>query len=103
MIIEFGKYKGTKLENVPQEYLLWLLDMRKKDVKLYQDELDRRELAEAGSLSMVERIASVGFKTLALKLHPDQGGSQEEFLELRAAQEQLKTLIQEVKAIKEGA
>jgi uncharacterized protein (DUF3820 family) len=34
MIINFGKHKGTHIENVPDEYLLWLSEQDIRDVKL---------------------------------------------------------------------
>ena len=42
-IMPFGKYKGTKMGNVPAEYLMWLYDNNKCDkaVREYiEDNLD---------------------------------------------------------------
>ena len=98
MIIEFGKYKGSRLEDLPEDYLLWLLDMRKKDVRIYEGELERRKLAEEASLTMSEKIISAGYRELAKKFHPDAGGSAKEFQELRASFEQLQSVMKEARA-----
>jgi uncharacterized protein (DUF3820 family) len=34
MIIDFGMHKGKHIENVPDEYLLWLYNGDVRDVKL---------------------------------------------------------------------
>lgn len=100
--LSFGKHAGKDLQDVPEEYLQWLIQMRQKDLKEYQDELDRRALVEAGSLSMVEQIIREGFRSLSKKLHPDQGGSAAQFLELKSGEEQLKMVLRELQIAKGG-
>ena len=95
----FGKYAGMDLRDVPQEYLEWLIQMRKKDLAEYQGELERRELVESASITMVERVVQEGFRSLAKKFHPDAGGSDAEFVELKAAHEQLKMVLGEIKSV----
>lgn len=99
-VINFGKYKGTRLSDVPEDYVLWMIDNSKKTITLYQAELDRRKLVEEGSMSMVERIAAEGYRSLAKKMHPDAGGSAEDFRSLQAAKEQMSIILKEVAEIR---
>lgn len=87
----------TNIADIPRDYLEWLIDTRKKDIATYQGELDRRDVLEAGSLSMVEKLVSAGYRALALKAHPDQGGTPAEFLELQGAKAQLDEVVKELK------
>lgn len=97
MKMAFGKYAGMELGEVPVDYLEWMVNKCKGDLKTYQDELERRTLLEVASQSTLEKIVSAGFRELAKKAHPDAGGSPKDFLELKAAQEQLKVILQELK------
>ncbi len=97
--MSFGKYAGTALADVPEDYLNWLIDTKKKEIDGYQDELDHRARAEEASMSMVDRIAQEGFKAMAKKLHPDKGGSTSEFQNLTASFEHLKEILTEVKRV----
>jgi len=97
-VLTFGKYNGMPIESVPADYLEWLIETRKKDIRLYQDELDRRAAAELSSLTMVERIIQAGYKSLAKSFHPDVGGDANQFRELQGSYEQLKGILSEVKS-----
>jgi hypothetical protein len=99
MTLSFGKYSGQDLRDVPRDYIEWLIDMRKKDLAEYEGELARREMVEQGSLTMVEQIAAAGYRAMALKMHPDKGGSTGEFQALQAANEQMKVILREVKNV----
>lgn len=99
MTLKFGKYAGQELSDVPRDYLEWMVSKCKGDLKLYSDELERRDLLEVTAQTTLEKIISVGFRELAKKAHPDAGGNPKEFLELKAAQEQLKVIIQELKEV----
>jgi hypothetical protein len=77
MILNFGKYSGYDIRNVPRDYLEWLIERGKKDLAGYSAELERRDLAEAAQLSMAEQIVQTGYRTLAQKFHPDKGGCRE--------------------------
>jgi hypothetical protein len=99
MIITFGKYNGQPLENIPADYIEWLISTRKKDIEMYQRELDRRATAELSTMTMVERIIQSGYRSLAKTMHPDAGGTTEGFQELQGSYEQLKGILSEVKRI----
>jgi len=97
-IFAFGKYKGLEYSEADEEYLQWMIDAKLKEIKGYQDELDRRAMAKEASLSMSEKIITAGYKALAMSLHPDKGGSTVQFQELKASYDQLKDVMNAVKA-----
>ena len=97
--LSFGKYAGVDLRDVPRDYVEWLISSRKKDLAEYEAELERRELVEAASVSMGERIIQAGFRALSKQFHPDSGGSDAQFIELKAGYEQLKMVMEEVKRV----
>lgn len=96
----FGKYNGMPFEDVPADYFEWLIETRKKDIQLYQAEIDRRAAMEVANLTMTEKIIQAGYRVLAKTMHPDVGGSKEQFQELQGSYEQLKSVMSEVKAVK---
>ena len=97
MKLEFGKHAGKDLADVPREYIEWFVDSRRKDLATYEAELARRDALEASSQTMVEKLVQAGFRQLALRAHPDQGGSVEEFRELQGAKAVLDTVLRELK------
>lgn len=46
-IMQFGKYKGEKLANVPSEYLLWLLENGNTYGELKQYLIENKEVFES--------------------------------------------------------
>lgn len=81
MRMPFGKYRGSAVEDIPLDYLQWLV----RTVDL------RGTLAEAVSRAISEKaendhyyspppeppmtLIRLTYRTLALKWHPDRGGS----------------------------
>src|SRR4029077_1717180 len=94
--LQFGKYAGTPLADVPADYLAWLIDRNQRDMDIYEKELQRREAVEEAELPMVARLVREGYTSLAKKLHPDHGGTADEFRALQAAYEQLKVVLKEI-------
>lgn len=92
-IFNWGKYKGQSIYDVPDDYLVWLIDMRNKDIAMYQAEIDRRESALEANADMLQRLIKAGFRDMSKKLHPDAGGSNAEFTELQNAYEKLRQLF----------
>ena len=82
MILTFGKFKGSYIQDVPDSYLLWLVDQE----WLYdtvRDEVEMELLARkvphnAPSPKMPDNshVAAI-YKMLAKKYHPDKGGTTE--------------------------
>lgn len=106
----FGKHRGERISDLPLDYLLWLrdnIDLREPLRTVVAFEL-RQRLAPPPpphsffpSLSvppalrpMVERIRQAGFRALSLKLHPDQGGTNEEMRRLLEADKVLRSIAE---------
>lgn len=106
----WGKHKGTPLQNLPEDYLQWLVDgtgrnfCKVKFPKLYADleaELERRECGlpvnKNGKLSedargLLPRFIKYGFRELSKELHPDKGGSHDDFVALKELKEFLENI-----------
>jgi len=95
MILQFGKYKGHDLQQVPDDYLMWLTETQKKTVAEYEAELTRRQNLQEARLGWAERLVQAGFRTLAQQCHPDHGGSNESIRQVIAAQARLKELLKQ--------
>ena len=44
MTIEFGKFKGKDIREVPLDYLTWLADSNRNNLAQVENEIERREL-----------------------------------------------------------
>jgi uncharacterized protein (DUF3820 family) len=86
----FGKYGDLELCDVPEDYLIWLIESNARKNKLLQDELARRELAEEADMGWLEKIIKAGYRDLAKRHHPDNGGNTSEMQQLNSAYEALK-------------
>ena len=95
MILKFGKYKDYDLQQVPDDYLGWIIETQKKTLDEYQVEQRRRLALQDARLSWAERLVQAGFRALAMQYHPDHGGNGESMQQVIAAQEQLKDLIKQ--------
>src|SRR6516165_643068 len=99
MTMHFGKYHGWLLDEIPEDYLSWLWD----HVELFGQL--RREVARilgqrsAGShakhesapqplavreqdAELFREVLNAGYRTLAMRCHPDQGGDSEKMRRL---------------------
>jgi hypothetical protein len=90
----FGKYRGWLLRDIPEDYLRWLLsgqiELRAPLEASVKAELDARFQERIRSNSTGEpippfvdvatatRIVKTGRRALAVRVHPDTGGSNEE-------------------------
>ena len=100
MILNFGKYRGLRVSEVPLAYLAWLFetvngrpDIReavlveiRRRVSVYEAvyELDTKPL----SMERVKRV----YRTLAMEYHPDRnGGNGEAMKGINAFYEAIKT------------
>ena len=115
--MEFGKHKGTPVTNLPTDYLDWLLNwMNSEDSnwmsysrKRLPDELDNEylrrtrrptttaavvvkfKISAASRLLLPEFIKS-GYRMMALRCHPDKGGSSAAMIALKALKDALEKL-----------
>lgn len=115
----FGKHKGMILENLPDGYLDYMLDWmdseesgwmshkRKRLFDAMDDEWNRRKgghrPAEAakvkplgqlspGARSLLPEFVKSGYRGMSMKLHPDKGGTTEDFRNLKELVEALEKL-----------
>jgi hypothetical protein len=54
-VMEFGKYKGRSLREVPQSYLEWLITTYERHLKKWNAEIDRRASDRASDCEGNER------------------------------------------------
>lgn len=93
MKLQFGKYTGYDLRDVPREYLEWLAENNRKTLSDIETELERRDAAEEASMSWMERVVTVGFKTLAKQHHPDLGGDADTMKQINSAADELRRIL----------
>jgi hypothetical protein len=92
--LKFGKYRDSDIQDVPSEYLSFLIASARETVESCQAELDRRELVEQAQMPMIRRLVESGYKTLAKQVHPDADGSDgREMTELNAAVQALREMV----------
>lgn len=105
MKFAFGVHQGKDIQEIPRDYLEWLLKFNTDINSHVKTELDRRDALESSQMSMMEQVFRAGYKSLAARLHPDNldTGNAEEFLKLRGANEQFKVIMEEVKKAEEDA
>jgi Putative quorum-sensing-regulated virulence factor len=99
-VMEFGKYKGYPLREVPDNYLEWLIESYERNVRLWRSELDRRASEAEANQTWLQRLISAGYKALAVKHHPDHGGLEEDMKAINAANERLKAMVAAAEADK---
>jgi hypothetical protein len=98
----FGKFRGFQVADLPEDYLTWLwetCDLREPLRSAVQEALSSDDGALVRSTDLppelkpvVQEIVSVGYRMLAMKLHPDQGGNHKEMTRLNAATEWLRKI-----------
>jgi hypothetical protein len=109
MRLNFGKFAGLDLEEIPTNYLRWLYQStRETNADIRREFLERGELLDnedddneepamspiADRDPLYREMLDAGFKALAVKLHPDkQGGSTEAMRQLNAAREKLRGML----------
>ena len=99
----FGRYRGAPLEQIPDDYLEWLValsdlrePLRTHVAHEYQRRFGEGAAVPAGVLDAGAEIVAVGYRAVATRHHPDHGGSTEAMQHVNAAaawlREQLRTL-----------
>jgi len=104
MIMRFGKYKGFPVEYLPTDYLFWLwreVDLREPLLSAVQceiqDRADRINQDEEFSSCTAESEMDLGrikqiYRKLAIKYHPDKGGTTEAMQAINEFYEELKQI-----------
>lgn len=93
MILKFGKYKGSNLCDVPEDYIVFMIETTKKTLSMWEGELEQRQLAMQANESMAEQFIRTAFRELSKLHHPDLGGSNEKMREVLATKAKLESLI----------
>lgn len=70
-ILKFGVHKGKSIQDVPDDYLEWMVKSSQASIDMAMKELQRRQSVNDASMPMVERILAAGYKALAKQYHPD--------------------------------
>jgi len=109
-IMPFGKYKGMHFDAIPTSYFDWLLnqdwlsDQLRNQIKTWNHSNSSDESGHsnhnyrnhsqtenpvtpkltAEEMTDLQKIIKLGFKALALKYHPDTGGTNEEMKRLNS-------------------
>lgn len=96
----FGRYKGARLDALPEPYLTWLLtlgDLREPLCAALRAEYDRRHARRTpprAALAVVPEVAAAiigaGVKVLARRHHPDVGGDVEAMQQINATADALR-------------
>jgi hypothetical protein len=99
--LPFGKYKGAPLEDVPSEYLRWLLkiDLYPRTRVLVEDELAapaeragpslRLCPVNPGEVPIARQVVEAGRRSLTRVHHPDRGGRTEDMQLVNAIADRL--------------
>jgi hypothetical protein len=117
MRMPFGRYKGTDLQALPEEYVRWLNALpalREPLRSAVQTELDHRTWADRfrrrweaqgaqaqGPISgrppvdrpTAQAIIDTGYRSLAAKAHPDVGGDPADMVRLNLARDWLRGVL----------
>ena len=97
----FGKHKGTLITELPDGYLMWCVDNLEDKPSLHfvlcQEFESRFQPNRVGSIDPAMRkllpdFIRLGFKSLAHKVHPDKGGTNEDMRHLIKLKEFLEGL-----------
>jgi hypothetical protein len=99
----FGKFKGIDISDLPDDYLKWLAslgDLKQPLRQAIDNEVEaRREPStpSAVEIGFADEIISAGVKKLALRHHPDVGGTEESMKAVNRAGEILRRMVRSLK------
>jgi hypothetical protein len=91
MDMPFGRYKGRDVRELPDGYLRWLIDLedlygplrdavedewqRRQEPKREPPREPRTHHSASAIRDVVDELVTAGYRALALRHHPDHGGS----------------------------
>jgi len=97
MRLWFGKFKGSRVQDLPDDYLEWLASVDLSNERLrsaVEEERQRRIFLEQNgeriNAKLVDEIVGAGLRSLAKKYHPDNGGSHEKMQMVNVAADWIK-------------
>lgn len=101
MQMPFGKHKGKDLREVPDDYLLWVLDKCDAASPTLKSAIRQRlgvgepspaSAPPPGSGVAIEAVVRAWVRQMTLKYHPDRGGSHEAMIAVNDGAELLRRL-----------
>lgn len=101
LVMPFGKYKGMHVDEIPVEYLHWLwnnvslFDPLKSVVHYLLFGFDMPTVNTVNDIPETDEISRI-YKQLAMKWHPDRGGTKEAMQAINEFREMLKDIKTEV-------
>jgi uncharacterized protein (DUF3820 family) len=106
MRIPFGKYRGTPIDELPLQYIEWLIDqdfLRQPLRSALEAEFERRRYSQQPDqpevdLSLIDELVSAGVRTLSKKYHPDLGGDHDLMVALNNCAEWLRQQARRIAA-----
>ena len=111
MKMPFGKYRGLRVSDIPDQYLIWLLSLsalREPLLSHVRSEAKRRRLRRDqshvganphGCCSDPEtaiQVIDAGARSLANRHHPDRGGEPEKMVLINTCADWLRAQIREL-------
>ena len=105
MTMRFGKYRGWRIAELPDDYVDWLFELRdlheplrsavdrewhkRFDDDAEDDSAEPEEFPDEEA-ALFRELIEAGYRALALKLHPDRGGSTAAMQRLNALMNRLR-------------
>ena len=96
----FGKYKGENLADIPEDYLVWLLDncelkqtlRRAVDIALGLCDRQRDPPSKQPATGLTTALVAAWYRRMAMEFHPDHRGTHEGMLAVNRGRELLMEL-----------
>jgi hypothetical protein len=99
----FGKHKGTKISELPDDYLQWLLslDLREPLKSAVENEYQERECADNDGVPgvnvlVIDEIVSAGVRALSKKYHPDVGGDHRKMVSINQTADWIREQVRRI-------
>jgi hypothetical protein len=98
MRMPFGKYRSWPLEEIPDGYLLWVLDNCVRLSPTLREAICRQLQVRQGPVWEApapdwEEVVRTWYRQLSLEFHPDRGGSKEAMQAINEAYHRLTKMI----------
>lgn len=94
MIIHFGKHKGKPLEEIPEDYLCWVLENCSPRPTLLRAIEQILDVNDEPNLAITVDIVGPWYRKLAVEYHPDRGGTHQQMLVVNRCNDLLEELIE---------
>jgi hypothetical protein len=98
MQMPFGKYRGWELDEIPEGYLIWVLDNCRNIAPTLRRLIQRRlglldEPRQATPAPDWQGAVQQWYRQLTLDFHPDRGGSTEAMQAINEAYDRLRKVL----------